>query len=95
MLGSKTIERVSDLPKAQHWAIIEEGQYTIPGDERSRTNPGHGYPESTERYLKYHTFENEEQVILWIEQHNRHTRGAYRVIQVTPVSVEQKVQLVI
>ena len=28
----------------------------IPGDERSRTNPGHGYPEHTEHYISYRAY---------------------------------------
>jgi hypothetical protein len=31
-----------NIPKGSHWAIIEFGSITILGDERSRTNPGHG-----------------------------------------------------
>jgi hypothetical protein len=43
----------SQIPKVDHWAIIEDGSVHIPGDERSRTNPGHGYPASTEYYCTY------------------------------------------
>lgn len=32
--------------------ILTEGSYTTPGDERSRTHPGHGYPASTEYYTE-------------------------------------------
>jgi hypothetical protein len=36
----------SEIPRKPHYAIIifKEEKVTIPGDERSRTNPGHGYP---------------------------------------------------
>ena len=36
-----------------HYAIMEFVGVYIPGDERSRTNPGHGYPATTERYATY------------------------------------------
>lgn len=36
----------SDIPKKEHWAILDFVTVHIPGDERSRTNPGHGYPAS-------------------------------------------------
>lgn len=38
----------NDLPPGEHFLILTFGTITIPGDERSRTHPGHGYPESTE-----------------------------------------------
>lgn len=50
----------SDIPKGEHWAIIESRILTIPGDERSRTNPGHGFPASTEQYISYEAFLNED-----------------------------------
>lgn len=31
---------------------------TVPGDERSRTHPGHGYSESTEYFVRYISFTN-------------------------------------
>lgn len=42
----------SDIPSKPHFAIImfNTTSVHIPGDERSRTNPGHGYPERTETY---------------------------------------------
>ena len=32
------------------YAVIVERSVYIPGDERSRTNPGHGYPATTEYF---------------------------------------------
>ena len=42
-----------DVPKVKHYAILTFGSYTVPGDERSRTNPGHGYPEHIEHTASY------------------------------------------
>lgn len=50
---------VADLPPGEHWAILEFGSITIPGDERSRQAPGHGYPEHTETTLSYEFFTDE------------------------------------
>lgn len=44
------VHKPSDVPDGQHFAVLvykTSGTY-VPGDERSRTNPGHGYPEHTE-----------------------------------------------
>lgn len=50
------------MPKAgQHFAIVEFSSIFIPGDERSRTNPGHGYPDRTEPTVRYITFDTEEE----------------------------------
>ena len=37
--------------------IITKASVHIPGDERSRTNPGHGYPAHTEHYDKVEFFD--------------------------------------
>lgn len=45
-----------DIPQGEHWAIIENSSVFVSGDERSRTNPGHGYPEHTENFITYQYF---------------------------------------
>jgi hypothetical protein len=42
----------AEVPKDFHYAIIlfDRTSVYIPGDERSRTHPGHGYPDRTETY---------------------------------------------
>lgn len=52
----KIARRASDVPAYPHWAIIEFGLIFIPGDERSRTNPGHGYPATQEDTASYTVF---------------------------------------
>jgi hypothetical protein len=49
------------IPKGEHWAIIETSSITIPGDERSRTNPGHGYPEHSVEQIEYRAFKTKEE----------------------------------
>lgn len=41
------------VPAGEHWAVVRLVRVTIPGDERSRQAPGHGYPEHTEEYSAY------------------------------------------
>ncbi len=48
MLKGKRVSRPEDVPTGRHWQIITFGSVYTPGDERSRTNPGHGYPASTD-----------------------------------------------
>jgi hypothetical protein len=48
----KRVKGPADVPDEPHFAVIIYGVRSvyIPGDERSRTHPGHGYPGGTERY---------------------------------------------
>ena len=58
--ADKYVRLTEDIPSTEHWAIIVRISITIPGDERSRTNPGHGYPERTENYIEYRVYLTEE-----------------------------------
>jgi len=57
---SKYVTSKEDLPVGTHYVILTFGTITIPGDERSRTHPGHGYPESTETTISCEVYETEE-----------------------------------
>jgi hypothetical protein len=48
----KIVNGPDDVPEGHHYAIIifKTDSVYIPGDERSRTNPGHGYPARTETF---------------------------------------------
>ena len=58
--GRKSVSSPNDLPPGEHFAIITFGTITIPGDERSRTHPGHGYPESTQSTIECDVYETKE-----------------------------------
>ena len=53
----KRVAGKDDVPKGHHYAVLvyKSQSVFVPGDERSRTNPGHGYPE---RYETYESFEH-------------------------------------
>jgi len=56
--------RNREIPKHPHYAVVvvTKGSVHVPGDERSRTNPGHGYPAHDVDYhdVEYIPFENTE-----------------------------------
>lgn len=56
-----SVTEVSKIPAGEHWAIIEDSSVSHEGDERSRTNPGHGYPAYTEHIVTYTAFTNKEE----------------------------------
>lgn len=82
----------ADIPSTPHYAILTARSIEIPGDERSRTHPGHGYPASTEQVWDYVVYGGKEQ---WEEavdrQHARSLRqsGAanYKAMYVTPATI--------
>jgi type IV secretory pathway ATPase VirB11/archaellum biosynthesis ATPase len=73
------------------FGVITQESIFIPGDERSRTNPGHGYPDHTERYQKLHEFDVEEQVIEFIR---RNQTRVVKVIKFDVFVVETTLRLV-
>jgi hypothetical protein len=60
----KRVSKKDDVPKGHHYAIIvyKTSSVFIPGDERSRTNPGHGYPERYESYDSFEHYVTEDKV---------------------------------
>lgn len=67
----KKVEKVSDIPTGRHFAVLiyKTASVFIPGDERSRTNPGHGYPERTETYsdTEHWVTENKDDLVSFIK----------------------------
>lgn len=47
---------MSEFPLAPYWVIFTRSSRHVPGDERSRTAPGHGYPDHYEEYTNVQTF---------------------------------------
>lgn len=56
---------IAEIPNEESFAILYPESHTVPGDERSRTNPGHGYPEHTVEYWRIELYKNEED---WVEE---------------------------
>lgn len=84
-----------DIPTGPHFAIIRTTSVTIPGDERSRTNPGHGYPESTETFITYQAFTEREK---WEDEIRRLSARPYerfRALAVTPAQVTASVAVTV
>lgn len=57
----KWCHKPKDVPTEDHYAILEFSSVYIPGDERSRTNPGHGYPAESRPIVEYIVFKNKEE----------------------------------
>jgi hypothetical protein len=82
--------RKKDIPTTPHWAILEFTSIHVEGDERSRTNPGHGYPASDEPVVLYLAFDDLSSMESYIRQHCVHKpsyKDDIRILQVTPKTV--------
>lgn len=64
--GMTEVKGPDDVPNGHHFAVIifGTGSVDVPGDERSRTCPGHGYPAYTQTYNDYHYFVTTDQAVL-------------------------------
>ncbi len=84
-----------EVPKEPHFAIIEFSSVWIPGDERSRTNPGHGYPEHTESKCEYIVFECEGEWKNEIAKRESNPYGDknFVAVRVTPATVKTTVNV--
>lgn len=92
----KYVSNLSDIPNEVHWAIIKVGSITIPGDERSRTNPGHGYPEHQETTISYEVYFTEEKwknKISYLESQTGYGRKEYKAIKVQPATIKTKIEV--
>lgn len=87
--------KFQDIPNnTVFYAIIKDSSHTIhhEGDERSRTNPGHGYPAYDERIesISFEAFTNKTQ---WEDRIRQLTikNEVFKAIEAKPVSVETEV----
>lgn len=75
------------------YAVIYKDAVYVPGDERSRTNPGHGYPGGNHEYNTIQEFNTKEELIEWVtkngEVYGRNKK--YRAIQFYDLVVEKTV----
>jgi hypothetical protein len=62
---------------------------TIPGDERSRTNPGHGYPEHTVSHWAIETFPSRSE---WEAEIKRRQglvyRSEFKAVVIKPAKIK-------
>ena len=86
------IHKPSEVPTQPHFAIFEANSIHVPGDERSRQYPGHGYPASTEYFLSYITFDTKEEWEADIQERStRKNPDKFVAAYITPATIETKV----
>lgn len=91
----KWVHGTGDLPDGEHFAILYFSSVYVPGDERSRTNPGHGYPERYESVVEYVAFTDraEWEAEVQREMTSQYGRKDFKAIYVRPASISTKVEV--
>jgi len=86
-----------DIPKISNWAIVEFNTHFIPGDERSKSCPGHGYPDSYETSATYVAYDNEQE---WKNDIASKLNSAYGIsnrnfvaMKVTPANISTEITI--
>lgn len=91
---SRTVVDPSSLPPGgPHYLILVFSSEYVPGDERSRTNPGHGYPayyQQTCHALKYETKGEWEAEIV---KRTREGKSDWVALEARRPTVEMKVSV--
>lgn len=83
------------LTYGEHFGIIESSSIYVPGDERSRTNPGHGYPASSESVITLKVTADEA---VWKEEISklttaRHNYHSFKAVKITVAEVNISVDV--
>lgn len=94
------IQNPKDLTPGCKYLILvfEITRVFVPGDERSKSNPGHGYPEHTDQYqtTKMYSTEDEAELQaelqkLYLQNKDRKDIVVLKIGGIVPVSVSLKI----
>lgn len=79
----------------EFYAALIQDSYHVEGDERSRTNPGHGYPAHTVDYTKVEEFKDEEEMRRWVERQesSKYFKKKYKIVKCIPMEVQTKIEV--
>jgi hypothetical protein len=91
----KTVTSKQDFLTTRHWAIVKFDSVHIPADERSKTNPGHGYPAHDQPIVRYEIYETKEE---WVEairklESQTYDRNKYMAIEAIPAKISTQIKV--
>lgn len=89
-------KKVDELPPGEFYAILKPTSTTVPGDERSRTYPGHGYPEHSVDSWDIEVFTDHtawEAEIRRLSAQTGYFREPFKAVIMKPVSVRTQIMI--
>ena len=91
---------LADVPSEEHWVILTFSRIHIPGDERSRTNPGHGYPAEDKDIVIYNAYLTEQkwkEQINYLESQNSssYLKTHYSAFKATPAKISTSITVIV
>lgn len=76
------------------FAVIYDTSVTISGDERSRSHPGHGYPEHTVTTREIKQFPTEKEFRNWVfDEEARVYKRKYQAVKCIPIEITTQIQI--
>lgn len=90
------ITNLDKMPDVPCYGIVTIQSIYIPGDERSRTAPGHGYPAHSQNYSQLEIFSDKIEWENRIRELSTPKYGApksFRAFLIGPVNVDIKVEI--
>jgi len=76
------------------YAAIVTRSFIVPGDERSRTHPGHGYPAHTETAIELVDFHDKTEMEAWVLRQNAsYSKPTFKLIQYEELKYETTVSV--
>ena len=82
--GMRWVHNKDEMPTEPHYAVMTFSSIHIPGDERSRTNPGHGYAAETVLTKAYIVFESRD---AWERYTKSNHNDQMIAMHVTPAAI--------
>ena len=78
----------------EFYAAFVNDSYHVEGDERSRTNPGHGYPAHNIEYTRVEEFVDEAAMLKWVERQQKSTFSPkYRIVKCVPMEIKVTIKV--
>ena len=87
------VHSIDKIPEIEHYAIVKTGTIHIPGDERSKQHPGHGYPAEIRHYIDYEVYLTKEKLLLAIKeiQSDKYLKIDFKVLHVKPMTINTSI----
>jgi hypothetical protein len=90
--SEKYPKTVDQLPSGEFYAILTAVSIHVPGDERSRQAPGHGYPEHTDQHWDIRVFATIDEwraEILLLDSRTGYMRQPFKAAVMKPAVIER------